>query len=393
MREIKSPPVLAAALLLVGALSDARVQSGGSPPGASSQSERVAGIRPPATPLPPESQSRDVTRFSFIVYGDTRGRRDGVAVQYEHSLVVDSAIAVVERRQATPYPVRFVLQSGDAVFNGQDARQWTVSFVPVINRLTTEANVSYFLAPGNHDVTGATTVDVPERRTALRNYLDAISALIPPDDSPRRLAGYPTYSVGYGNTFVLILDSNIADDERQYQWARSQLEGLDRRRYVNVVILCHQAPFSSGPHGGPIVEPQTSARRAKYMPLFRAHHVRAVFSGHEHLFEHWVERYEDSTGPHRMDLIVSGGGGAPLYGYSGEPSLRDYLTANAQNNVTLEHLVRPAVERGLNPYHFVVMAVDGEHLSLEVVGVDWGTGFQPYRSNRLDLQDPAKSGS
>ena len=64
--------------------------------------------------LPPEADSRNVTRFSFLVYGDTRGRKDGVALQYEHSLVVDSMIAEIKRLRVTQYPVRFVLQSGDA---------------------------------------------------------------------------------------------------------------------------------------------------------------------------------------------------------------------------------------------------------------------------------------
>src|SRR2546429_4638940 len=29
---------------------------------------------------------------------------------------------------------------------------------------------------------------------------------------------------------------------------------LDRKRYVNIIVFCHQAPFSSGHHGGPKVE-------------------------------------------------------------------------------------------------------------------------------------------
>src|SRR5450631_814398 len=80
--------------------------------------ERVRAIKPPATPLPPEQESRGVTKFSFIVYGDTRGRRDGVDVQYEHSLIIDSMLARMKELTATPYPVRFVVQSGDAVVNG-----------------------------------------------------------------------------------------------------------------------------------------------------------------------------------------------------------------------------------------------------------------------------------
>lgn len=349
--------------------------------------ERVKPITAPAARLPDENASSGVAKFSFIAYGDTRGRRDGVALQYEHSLIVDSMLVQIKRLQSTEYPVRFVLQSGDAVQRGADAHQWNDSFVPLINRLTTEAGVPYFLAPGNHDVTGAPTADAPERQRPLRNYLDAVSQLIPPDGSPRRMAGYPTYSFGYGNTFVVAFDADIAGDENQFQWVKAQLEGVDRKRYVNVIVFCHQAPFSSGPHGGPTVEKPTAILRERYMPLFNANHVRALFSGHEHLFEHWVEHYADAGGRHRMDLIVSGGGGAPIYTYTGEPKLEEYLKANEASKVELRHLVKPSADAGLNPYHYLLVRVDGETLDMQVISVDWGRGFEPYRSNKVALKD------
>jgi hypothetical protein len=296
-------------------------------------------------------------------------------------------LAQIKKLQGTDYPVRFILQSGDAVQRGVDAHQWNVSFVPLINRLTTEGGVPYFLAPGNHDVTSSPTADAPERQAPLRNYLDAVSRLIPPDGSPRRLAGYPTYSFGYGNTFVIVFDADIAGDEKQFQWVEGQLEGLDRKRYVNVIVFCHQAPFSSGPHGGPTIEPPTIILRERYMPLFHLNHVRALFSGHEHLFEHWVEHYTDANGRHRMDLIVSGGGGAPIYTYTGEPKLEEYLKANEASKVELKHLVKPSVDPGLNPYHYLLVRVDGENLDMQVISVDWGKGFEPYRSNRVALKD------
>ena len=120
-----------------------------------------------------------MTQFSFIVYGDTRGRRDGTAEQYEHSLIVDSQLATIKRFADSPAPVRFVLQTGDAVVNGRDARQWNMSFVNLINRITTEGGVPYFLAPGNHDVTNADALDSPLRIEGLRNYLAAVGNLIP----------------------------------------------------------------------------------------------------------------------------------------------------------------------------------------------------------------------
>jgi hypothetical protein len=107
---------------------------------AAQEPERTRAITPPLTPLPAEADSRNVTRFSFIVYGDSRGRQDGVALQYEHSLVVNSMIAEIKRLHGTQYPVGFVLQSGDAVVNGLDAHQWNTSFIP----LRREFNFSWF---------------------------------------------------------------------------------------------------------------------------------------------------------------------------------------------------------------------------------------------------------
>ncbi len=283
--------------------------------------------------------------------------------------------------------MRFVLQSGDAVQHGQNAKEWNISFVPLINRLTSDGGVAYFLAPGNHDVSSATSTDAPQREPALKNYLDAVSMIIPPDGSPRRLSRYPTYSFAYGNTFVVEFDANIAGDERQFQWVKTQLEGIDRKRYVNIIVFCHQAPFSSGPHGGSKVEGPTVDLRTRYMPLFHANHVRVVFSGHEHLFEHWVEHYTDASGLHRMDLVVSGGGGAPIYAYTGEPNVDDYLKANESSKVKLEHLVKPGLERGSNPYHYLIVRVDGENIDMKVIAVDWGAGFQPYRSDQVSLGD------
>ncbi|MBY0491416.1 MAG: metallophosphoesterase [Gemmatimonadaceae bacterium] len=350
--------------------------------------DSVIAIAKPTRPLPPEAQSAGVTRFSFIAYGDTRGRRDGQAEQYEHSLVVDEMLRAITRLEKGPDLVRFVLQSGDAVVNGRDPKQWNVSFVSLINRITTAGGVPYYLAPGNHDVTAAGDLENPGRKEGLANYLRAVGGLIPADGNVRRLRGYPTYAFGYGNTFVIAFDSNIAEDTVQFGWVQQQLEGLDRKRYTNVVVFSHHPAFSSGPHGGSIVERPTAAVRARYMPLFRKHKVRLLLTGHEHLFEHWVERYRDASGaPQRMDHIVSGGGGAPLYTYQGEPDTRQYIRDAGADSVRLTHLVKPGMQAGDNPYHFLIVHVDGTRLSFDVVGVDWGRDWQPYRSARVVLSD------
>lgn len=350
--------------------------------------DSVVAITPPATPLPSEAASAGVTKFSFIVYGDTRGRHDGIALQAEHRLVLEQMLQTIRQLASGPDPVKFVLQSGDAVYNGAIPAMWNVSYIPLINVITTQADIPYFFTAGNHDVSSARTVDSPMRQPGLRNLLRANARLFPPEGSPRRLNGYPTYAFGYGNTFVVTFDSDIADDSVQFAWVKSQLEGVDHTRYTNIVAFFHHPIFSSGPHGASVVEPQTRILREKWMPLFRANHVRLLFVGHEHLFEHWVERYRDSTGWHRIDQVVSGGGGAPLYPYRGEPSLSQYIRSNSADSVRVQHLVRPGADPGQNPFHFVVVHVDGTKLTLDVVGVDWGYGFAPYRSNHVDLSGP-----
>jgi len=351
----------------------------------------VRPIPPPATPLPDEAASAGVTRFSFIAYGDTRSGSepdvpgDGQILHPQHSRLIDGMLAKQKELASTAFPIRFVVQSGDAVLRGVNGAMWNVSFTPNIERLTLVGNLPYFFAVGNHDVTTMPLGD-PLRAAGLRNTSAAMSRLWPPEGSPRRLSGYPTFAFGYGNMFVIALDSDIAADEPQLAWVRDQLEHLDRTRYHHVVVVFHHPPFTSGQHGGATVEPQSAVMRERYMPLFRRHHVRLLLTGHDHLLDHWVERYGEHP-TYRMDQIVSGGGGAPIYVYTSEPDLSAYLAANAAEHVRVDHLMKPGPARTDNPHHFLVIRVDGDRLSLEVIAIG-GAPYAPYAGHaRIDLND------
>lgn len=406
--QVRARTVLQAGLI-VGACAMALAQQASPPPAAPAAAPApwvaVKPIDPPASPLPAENATADVTRFSFFAYGDTRSASpspgDADTVHPEHTRVMDLMLEKVRELKSTPFPVRFVLQSGDAVLRGTNGTMWNVGFTPIIERLTRGANIPYFFSVGNHDVTTAPAGD-PGRALGLHNTLMAMSKLIPPEGSPRRLGGYPTYAFGYGNTFMIALDSNIASDTLQLSWVTDQLERLDRSRYHHVVVFFHHPAFSSGPHSGasadPVpgtgrkaadrLEPQTAAIRDLYMPLFRKHHVRMVVAGHDHLYDHWVERYDDQGVTHRLDQIVTGGGGAPIYAYTGEPDLRAYVAANAARNVRVEHMMKPGATPAENPHHFVVIRVDGDKLSLEVIGTG-PTPYTPYPGgvSKLALSD------
>src|SRR5262249_8592892 len=151
--------------------------------------------------------------------------------------------------------------------------------------------------------------------------------------------------------------------------------------YHNVIVYCHHPAFTSGHHGGAKVEPQSAIIRQKYMPLFHKHHVKIYFTGHDHTFEHWVEHYVDEAGEHRLGQIITGRGTAA------PPRAITYNKDNADLKLTLDRIAKPAYEPGMGAYHYVLVKVDGDRLSLEVIGVDWGRDFQPYRSNKADLSD------
>jgi hypothetical protein len=342
-------------------------------------------IEPGTVSLPPEELSAGVTKFSFIAYGDTRGQADGFELQREHGRLVQAMLDEIRVRAAGEHPVRFVVQSGDGVTAGSDAAQWDVSFTPLIERLVREGGVPYFMSVGNHDVTGRPLSD-PQRQPGLRNALAVMAKLYPADGSLRRLSGYPTYAFGYGQVFVLAVDSNIASDQTQLAWVTKQLEGLDRGRFPVVLAIFHHPPFSSGPHGGPIVEPWTDDIRRLYQPLFRKHRVRMTITGHDHLYEHWIERYRERSGSYRMDHVVTGGGGAPIYTYRGEPDLDQYVAAALPTRVRLEHEVRPGLTPADNPHHFVIIEVDGAKLTLQVIATS-GTRYRPYGRDRIELSD------
>ena len=153
-----------------------------------------------------------------------------------------------------------------------------------------------------------------------------------------------------------------------------------------------QAAAPTAPGAAPVpavdnVERQTAAMRGLYAPLFRKHRVRLTITGHDHLYDHWVERYTEAGMPYRRDDLVTGGGGAPIYTYRGEPDVQAYLAEGADRNVRLQHLAKPGATTAENPHHFVVIQVDGDRLSLEVIAAG-GAEYAPYAGGRqVDLDD------
>jgi acid phosphatase type 7 len=208
--------------------------------------------------------------FTFVVYGDTRSQHD------PHRTLVERI-----RREVPD----FILLTGDMVDEGHKEDDWQKFFD--IERELLRENVMY-PAVGNHDRQGrARTAD------AFRRYFS-----VPADTpDPERY-----YAFTYGNSRFLILDSNehsfaLTD---QTAWLEQELaDAAADPRIQHRFVVMHHPVFSTSLHGG------HAELREMWVPMFERYGVEAVFSGHDHTYEH-----AESRG---VRYFVSGGGGAPLY--------------------------------------------------------------------------------
>ena len=183
-----------------------------------------------------------------------------------------------------------VFRVGDIVDDGNNPLLWEVF------RNITEPLISttkYYPALGNHE-----------------------------NESPLYFDNFPQvnhqhwYSVESEGIHFIVLDSNLSlkPGSEQYNWLVADLQNV--KEWVKFKIaLFHHPIFNVGMH-----TEDEKGLRPILLPLFQKYGVSAVFSGHEHSYEHF--EYEG------MYFIVTGGGGSSLLGQSRDsPYLRKFVKA------------------------------------------------------------------
>jgi acid phosphatase type 7 len=121
-----------------------------------------------------------------------------------------------------------------------------------------------------------------------------------PVDNRAADAGGQVYGADFGDVHIAALDSN-GDLGKQGKWLEQDLTQAEARGAKHLFVFLHWGPFSSGTslqHGS------NGAARSSIVPVAKAHHVDAIFSGHDHFYERGA-----SEG---LPYFVTGGGGAPL---------------------------------------------------------------------------------
>lgn len=213
------------------------------------------------------------TTFSFVVFGDTRTNVEA------HQSVVNRAVTLSPD---------FVLHTGDFVADGHVAAQWT-TFFTVERDLLRQSPL--FGVPGNHE----------------RNSVNYFAAFHLPGNER-------WYSFDYGDAHFIALQvdgyADYAPGSAQYTWLENDLASSDR---LWKFVFFHIPPYSSGPHGGDTSMCDTLG------PLFAQHSVDLVLNGHDHDYERSVVS--------DVVYIVTGGGGAPLYGQTNPNPYSVYFTS------------------------------------------------------------------
>jgi len=258
-------------------------------------------------------------RFTFVAYGDTR--TDPAA----HRRVIREIVGL--------HP-EFVLQSGDLVSDGRNARQWLL--FDQITQPLRAAHIAYYPARGNHDL-----------GTFYPHY---VPGTFDSGDKVNRL--YYAFT-RHRNRFIIVDSMEPYDPgSPQYVWLEREL--ARSKGAVSTFVMFHEGPFSVGPHG-PTLDAQ------KYLhPLFVKYRPRAVFCGHDHLYYR--------TKRDGVTYIVTGGGGAPPY----RPENAQIAIPGDVFQKDVDGLGRPLGDAQYDAliYHAIRCEVDGPRVTATVIRLD-----------------------
>jgi hypothetical protein len=242
-------------------------------------------------------------RFQAVVYGDTRTRHD------LHRKVA-AAIA-----GSSP---DILFHTGDLVSNGHEASQWPI-FFDIEKELLRKA--AFFPVLGNH-----------ERNDPLYYKFFGVTT--------------PYYSLDWGSAHFIITNSDVGNAARteaerdaywaaQTKWLEADLAASSKAPLV--FVISHHPPFTA------VRGRQDDSHPIRnWAPLFARYGVTALFSGHDHNYQHHVV-----DGVH---YIVTGGGGAPLYDVDAPMEGRTLKVEKTE--------------------HFVRVLVDGPKARAEAVALD-----------------------
>ncbi|KLO21632.1 hypothetical protein X275_08475 [Marinitoga sp. 1197] len=215
--------------------------------------------------------SEKVKEFKFVVYADTR------TYNKRHRIVADK---IAEENPD------FVVHVGDLVMDGRIMSDWDGFFWAIKN---IAANSPFYPVLGNHEY----------------NSKYYFSSFVTPQGGGDYNEQY--YSFNYGDAHFIVLDADVLlmqkdkeGMERETQWLINDLEKNKNSKWK--FVFFHEPFWTNCTEYG--VEP-VSPTINYWKPVFEKYGVDIVFNSHFHMYERFTNN--------KINYIVTGGGGAPLY--------------------------------------------------------------------------------
>jgi hypothetical protein len=226
-----------------------------------------------------------------------------------------------------------VLWSGDTVYGYCDTRAELEGEYRDFLRLAARTRTPLFNAPGNHEIHNGQRCPPEPPPGALCGGACAEGVF-------RGLFGNLYGSFDFAGAHFIALDTaETAGDDTigpdQLAWLESDLESNRDARAI--FVFCHTEFFGSpriDPPDGKNHPPVTN--RDRLHALFRRYPVKAVFSGHEHVF--WQEPPDQHDG---ISYFVAGGGGAPAYAPPDRGGFAHYLVVRLTGGGVTYDVVEP----------------------------------------------------
>jgi len=252
--------------------------------------------------------------FTFVSMADSRGSDNGV-----NDAVLSGIVSQVlaDSPAFVMFPGDLVTGSSDAVTLTTQLNHWRDVMDPLYASGMYGAGV--FAGPGNHEIRNAASEPV------WQTIFSDLPASGPAGET------YMTYSLDYGNSHFIMLDTNRDGNHHTVNqaWLAADLAATTAE---HIFVFGHEPAYPAGPHVGSSLDAYPAERDA-FWDLLADYDVDAYFAGHEHLYN-----YVMVDGIHQ---IIDGTCGAPVYtGYGG-----DF-------------------------YHYALVTVDGRYVSIQIIDDD-----------------------
>jgi hypothetical protein len=275
----------------------------------------------PEAPLQAKDAGADLL---FVVGGDNRPTTQGAPLPRVLGTIL-SEVGLIRPD--------FVIWTGDTVYGYCDTREELEAEYQAFRSAARPlaGAVPLYNAPGNHEIHSGQTCASPAERLCG-----------PPcsEEAFRGHFGQLWGSFDSAGAHFIALDTDVpgaqdAISGEQLEWLRRDLEANKGARAI--FVFTHTEFYSS-----PVIDKPAGtshpavANRWELQDLFRRYPVKAVFSGHEHVY--WHEPAEQHDG---IDYFVTGGSGASLYASPDRGGFSHYMVVRLSGEKVSYEVIEP----------------------------------------------------